>query len=1014
MKLIIYKKIKSMILFSLVLLFTISIFNSLIVMNFYQSNNEIPFDLRPNRTRVTDITSNNTLFSDPTVTPQNPKSNESVDVNLLIADNDGIQNSTLYWTYTSINDTLYNTSMSIDSSAEIIHEDDYSFNQTGYITDTGVITPSVTDWIYGETMYEGMEGEVISNIDLRIVRAGGGGNVNSLVYVLIEAKNLTTGIWETKLELGTIGSTAEVNPYPLDYISSQAVSGYRIYAITYIDTHNVIQPPKFDHIYLYRNEFSAKIPAANQSSFVDYFVVIYDELNYTAVSENNTFLMNWAPEIIIDEIPVVLKGTSDYLINVSVTDIDGVSSIDKSSVKAYYRLEAEEIWTEKSLDFIIEFGDNYLFNGTIPATTFQQIETNFYVMINASDTVDGSIGYESSTGVKTITIDNLGPRLTSITVDGGIIGIENVSLATENVTITADFEDPSGIESVNIYYKYDNGSSFVKLAMINSTDIEETISLSTFTCIIPAYNRSGLVDYLFETADFLDNTINTTAYYYYCDGEAPIMSNLMITPNYISNITDVTILFNATDFTWLRQSVIWYSYDDGTTWNNTVANDLIYDDHIGYEENFTYETLPAIIVNEDITLLTLEVLRKGYIDYATLLIELTHEKSTDIRIWLSSGEKDIVIFDRELISSNNINLEIDLLALGFSQTDFDYGFFSLKIQDFSGLYSGFIEKFQINLLDYNLPENYEFYAIIPASEVDTNVEFFITLTDTLWNDQNSSVYSYYSDGMDPTLIIDASLTQDIEGGEYISILAEVTDGGGIYEVELYYRPIEIDPWTIISMQMISNSSIYKSQITLYQNSGTIYFKIHAFDNAGHMSTSNINELSYINALAPKIEIPDLPYPNPLDLDGESTIGIQVNATDMDGTISSVEIVYKFLNESSYKTTEMTYDTNLGLYTINITIPEENGTITFKIEVTDNSSLITETEEYSINYINGYIEELETTPEKEPGDTGDIFLVLFIGTLTIASGGALTYIYRRYKSKEIDTTVSLDLPRPPET
>ncbi|NHJ02174.1 MAG: hypothetical protein EAX86_08550 [Candidatus Heimdallarchaeota archaeon] len=948
---------------------------------------------------IADI-SNNTIFSSPSLSSETPVSNESVNVNILISDTDGIQNATLFWQYSSINTTLFNTSMLIDENAEVIYETDYPFDRNGYITDTGVETPSVTNWMFGETIYEGTEGEVLSNIDLTIIRSGGGGNTNSLVYIKIQAKNITSGFWETIIEEGSIGGTSEVVPYPYDFTSTQSVAGYRIYAITYKNTHNIIQPPRFDHLYLYRNEYSGEILAPDEPTLVNYYIQIFDDLNHSAQSDEYSFLMDWAPDVIVYKIPTVLKGSSDYILNVSVSDEDGVNTINHSTVEAHYRLEGELEWNSVTLTHIIDFGGFALYNGTIPGSLFQNRETFLYFMVNATDIIDESPGYTGTSGLKTVILDNLNPRLINLDLDGGVIvpGVENLTLASSVVNITADFEDPSGILSASIYYSIGNNGIYTKLLMENTTNVAQSITTSSYFVTLPATNTTAYVSYFFETCDYLNNKGNTSLNLYYADGAAPLLDSLIIIPDHISNNTDVTILYTISDYTGVRQSVLWYSYDDGLSWTNTVGYEIVYDDHIDYQESFTFSDLPYIIVDDTITVLNLDVTRKGLIGYATLLVNFTHEKSTDVRMWISNGIKNIMIFDRVLFSGL---FEVDLLEIGFVQADFDDAVFSLIIEDYSLLYSGIITDFKINLLHYAFPEGYDYYSIIPASQTDATIEFFITLTDNLWNTRNTSSYYYYSDGIAPSLsttIIPSPY--DLHGENSVMISATVTDEGGIAEVEFYYKYMENDDWTIACMSY--SDTTYQYYIPLYSTSGHIYYQIRAYDYSGITTISSIYSFEYINGLGPIVEFSDIPYPSPLDLQGASNIEIRVNVTDLDGVIESVNLLYRFDVSENYSILAMNFDSSLQLYASRVTIPSINGILSFKIIATDNLGLETETSEQQLEYVNGSIEPSSGV------DFGTFLMVLALVSVPTISAAILVYWQFILKKKK-----SLNLPTPPE-
>ncbi|MCG3218257.1 MAG: hypothetical protein KAR35_04600, partial [Candidatus Heimdallarchaeota archaeon] len=161
------------------------------------------------------------VIGDPFLDSENPVSNESVIVTFPIEDPEGIRNATLYWQY-HVNDTLYNSTMS-ETSTRVVNT--IVWDRTGKVTDLGVETNDYTGWQFGEYIYESTT-ELISSIDtiIDISRVD-----NFLVYVLIEAKNSSTGLWETKDEVGSIGGdTVDLAMY--SYTKDELVMGYRIYA----------------------------------------------------------------------------------------------------------------------------------------------------------------------------------------------------------------------------------------------------------------------------------------------------------------------------------------------------------------------------------------------------------------------------------------------------------------------------------------------------------------------------------------------------------------------------------------------------------------------------------------------------------------------------------------------------------------------------------------------------------------------------------------------------------------
>ncbi|MFW9990459.1 MAG: hypothetical protein ACFFD4_00225 [Candidatus Odinarchaeota archaeon] len=882
----------------------------------------------------------------PSMNGTNPGSNESTRLIVPINDPDGIKNASLFWQYETINDTLFNTTM---SGQQVLFVDEISFQTTGFITDTGLIIDTVTGWMYGDYTYEASPGEVISKINAGIRATGPPSNV--LVYVRINSKNITTGEWHTVVEAGGIGSTEDLgNIY---FTDTNLTAGYSIFAITYSDD----KAPAFEYLEMFRDEYTAIIPAPNQPAFVTYNITAFDELNNSASSESYTYLADWAPEASINDVPTVIKINQDYVLNVTVSDIDGANTINKSDATAFYRLEYETEWDSAPLTHIADTsGTEAFFNGSIPMTGLQDQETNLYVMINVSDSVGGQKGLEGSSNTETVIVDSLAPRVIDINVMSEIVisGIENITLTTEMVNITAEFTDPTGIETATIFYSLPNGTAPVMLMMTNITPAGFGIVQSTFIATLPAVNETAFVEYYFETVDYFGNTGITPVNFYYADGSGPVIDCLAITPAMISNSTPTTIIFNTSDYSGLRQSIIYYSFDEGITWSNTLANPINYTAQIDYQEVFNAEDLPFVITDSSISYLPIEVIRRGGIDLAVLTVEFSHELSTDLRIWLSQGsEKRLLIFDRESGPVDAV-LTFDLLELGFDQADFDHGKFTLEIEDFSASYSGVITSCHINLTHYEIPLGYQFIATIPQSNNDTTVYYYITMTDMYWNAINSSTFSYYSDGLAPNISVqEISSPLNMAGSFSIQVLANVTDITGLYDVEIYFKFSESDPWTIRSMSFDTITELYTINILVPTAGGTLTYKIRAYDLIGLLSESGSYEIEFTNGLGPIIEVLDVPYSTPLNMEGISTIQIRGNASDVDGTVMQVELNYKHSTTDEWTVVNMTLDQQAGYYYYDVDLPTKDGNLIFKITATDDSGIVVESIIHTIEFINAH-------------------------------------------------------------
>ncbi len=232
--------------------------------------------------------------------------------------------------------------------------------------------------------------------------------------------------------------------------------------------------------------------------------------------------------------------------------------------------------------------------------------------------------------------------------------------------------------------------------------------------------------------------------------------------------------------------------------------------------------------------------------------------------------------------------------------------------------------------------------------MDTDVLFYITITDLLDNSVNSSTFSYYSDGLTLNIsLIPINSPLDLEGAHYIDVQANVTDRGGLLTVEVYYTFGEQNDWKILSMKYDPSTDLYTVSIPVIISSGNLTYKVRAYDLAGFSSESNITIIEITKTLIPIIIVLDTPFSSPLVLE-EKAIRIRVNVTD-NGKITNVQFSYKFTTEEEWSIETMPYDNETDCYFFDTELPKKSGNIIFKISAINDSSLTTETEIFEINY-----------------------------------------------------------------
>ncbi|MFX0209126.1 MAG: hypothetical protein ACFFDT_24295, partial [Candidatus Hodarchaeota archaeon] len=325
-------------------------------------------------------------------------STEDALVTVPATDSDGIKNISLFWQYQSINTTIFNRSM---TAVHFPFLDQVVSPETNWLDENGSISDIETNWKYANFTYETTINELITEISTTIV---GSGSQNDLVYALIKEKNVTSGEWGIILEEGVINGTIDLGS--VSYTDTNSTLGYQIFAVAYSGTKTV-QTPQIS-LTLYRDEYNGVIDASNQPTFVNYFITAFDNLNNSMTTNNYTFLMNWEPIVTINDLPTTINPDHDFILNVTVTEQDGISTIDDTSVITYYRLEGDEMWNSFQLTHIVDLSSTAAFyNGTIPITGFEDQETTIDIIVNASDTINGERSLEGTSGIHTFILDNL-------------------------------------------------------------------------------------------------------------------------------------------------------------------------------------------------------------------------------------------------------------------------------------------------------------------------------------------------------------------------------------------------------------------------------------------------------------------------------------------------------------------------------------------------------------------------------------------------------------------------------
>ncbi len=742
--------------------------------------------------------------------------------------------------------------------------------------------------------------------------------------------------------------------------------------------------------------FEGVIPGLPEPSFVSYYIQANDSLGNIIESEINSFLINSKPSISSYSIPHLIYPDNNTIpVNVTVNDPDGYESIGSDGVVFQYRLLGDAIWTSSNLVFSRNISlTESIYTGNITYNPPLPVESFLEISLNVTDTVGGMVGYSDST-TDGIIVDFKGPTLTSIDLIDLTDPNINATGYLDSLVMEAEFADFYGVSNVSIFYRINNDSQFVEIPMLNMSDISIDDNVEVFNISLPAANEDALVYYYFGTKDFLNNTHTTPLNYYHADGLGPVVyDNDIFFKSVISNSSQATILFNSTEASGVNEtgSLLFYRLDNinDSIWYNTPISPINYNSIIDYQQTFEAQDLPVFIRDGEFTNLTIEVNRQSIIQQALLTIEFTHELSSDLRMWLKTSSGEILIFDRV---TDVDTIDLNLFELGFLQSDFDDNNFTLVIQDFNDDYSGTIDTFEIELINYELAFPYQYSASINPTINDTRVSFYIGMYDIFENMVNSSTMSYYADGASPEVsLVSVSAELDLGGAHYIPIEAIVTDTGGLENVELYYQ-VDNSSWIIKQMYLDAETGYYRHDLIPGKSTGEISYYVRAHDLVGYQAHSNLSTFSFLNAMAPVISVYGDPFGiDALDMEDTNILPILANVTD-NGVIVSITLYYKFDMADEWLNITMNKMNDSHTYFAEIELPDKEGKVFFKIEAIDDENLVTVTQDFTIIYENAGSSSLLTYLMWGGGAIGVAFIAFILYKFIFGKG---TAVFSRFK------------------
>lgn len=800
-----------------------------------------------------------TIFYQPSLSINHPLPNQNNVVTAPITDVNGIKNSTLFWKYTSIDNTIYNSVMSSSLTTKFSSNINNNYNSTTPINPDG--TPTTTS---NRTLavFEYTSSEVVNTFSISIRKASG--TSNQFVYITIDRLNVTTDLWEPFVEQGSInGTTGIIGTSSTSFSDTNLSLGYKLTVVAYSSSGgNPSLPYTSAPFQVQQTAYSGTITAPNKPTQVSYYMKAYDNLGNLAQSANYNYLADNIPTVTITSSDLTIFGSSPYNLTVSVSDADGASNINNNSIIAYYWVSDPAVLSQTTLQYFGSGNSNtFLYQASLATTFLVGKSGTLSLYVNATDLV-GGVGKSL---VKPLTIDNTGPNLQSYTMNTTFtttIGSKTyyVFNTSEIPELTATITDPSGIKDATLHFRT-NGGTYHTIAMTlantNITLNNDPTSPKNFNATLLSYTSSQIINWYITAHDFGNNLNTSATYTFYVDADAPTLVSSTFSPPYITNITTPILLFNVTDVVGVKTMTAYYSLDNNATWTSATPVNITYNNQLRASSTISFTSgtyqIPDMVSN-----ISKQITFPYTVDQAVLTLSVNFAQGSYLRIWLANDlGKKIVVFDR-ISGPINKTYSLDLLKLGFNTNDFRNSTFYLITESDSNLYYGNISQFSINLASYNIPYGYQYKVSFPATGNDTTVYYFFNLVDRFNHERNTTIYSYYSDGTAPKVAItNPTQTQEnatVYTGVGYKIDYNISDKGGIFLVELYYtvnNKTSINNWIIVDKFVDVTNGSYNFVLNTLPQNGTLYFKIRVYDHAGFSSESPVYKIQFTTTKAPQ-------------------------------------------------------------------------------------------------------------------------------------------------------------------
>ena len=598
----------------------------------------------------------------------------------------------------------------------------------------------------------------------------------------------------------------------------------------------------------YDGTWQATIPAYPYGTTIEYYVSAIDYAGNSDDSSHYTYtVVDLTPPEILSVVQNPAAGSVEYDDSVTVTahvtedtDASGVSS-----VTLWYSTDGGATWNSIAMTLTSGTAYDGYWEATIPAYPY---DTEVWYYIEAED-VAGNTALDPPTAPAnyySYTVDDFTPPVIDSVVwspSGTIMYYEDVEVSAH---VTED-TDASGVSIVELIYSTDGGVTWNTISMTRVSGDEYD---GVYNATIPNQPYGTTVYFYIRAVDVAGNEgySPTTGYYMYevnGDDIPPeinsIITNVSLTSvmyyhfvEVTANITEDLSLYGYASG--IDDVYLYYSTDDGTTWNS-IRMTL----NTGDEWNGTWiGVIPRQPWNTHV-MFYIEAFDKAgnvatsstyeYIVGDDIAPSVEHHVA---EYWIIPYEPRCHIETTIYVYVNETLFDLDayppLVPSGIESVVMNY-----TIDD--GVTWTAVELTMVNGTIYDGWWSFT----LPVLPWNTTVRYYFNATDRAGNFYVTSEFEFRIVDVVPPEIIEVSYSETVEYDEELVITLNLTDScSGVKNVTVYYGLAPANLWYTVSSNAPAEGTIYQGiwNVTIPpQVAGNwVYFRVYVFDREGLNST----------------------------------------------------------------------------------------------------------------------------------------------------------------------------------